>query len=103
MITGTTSHATLEVKQAYKKISAAHGVNIKSYHADNLRFNNNIFKGDCIKYGQMITYYGVGAHHQNDVAETTIKMMCYGARIILLHAKRKWPEVIATVLWPYDM
>ena len=103
LITGTTSQATLEAKQAYERVAAAHGVKVQSYHADNLRFNDNNFKGDCIKNGQTITYCGVGAHHQNAVAESKIKMVSYGARTILLHAKRKWPAVIATALWPYAM
>ena len=103
LITGTTSQATLESKQAYERLAAAHGVHVESYHADNLRFNDNNFKGDCIKNGQTISYCGVGAHHQNAVAESKIKTVCYGARTILLHAKRKWPEVIKTILWPYAM
>ena len=35
--------------------------------------------------------------------ECKIKEICYGARTVLLHAKRKWPDVITTVLWPYAM
>ena len=103
LITGTTSQATLEAKQAYERVAAAHGVRIKSYHADNLRFNDNNFKGDCIKHGQTVSYCGMGAHHQNAVAESKIKTVSYGARTILLHAKRKWPAVIATALWPFAM
>ena len=83
LITGTT------FKQAYERLAMAHGVKIKAYHADNLRFNDNNFKGDCIKHGQTMSYSGLGAHHQNAVAESKIKLVCYGARTILLHAKRK--------------
>ena len=50
-----------------------------------------------------MTFCGTGAHHQNAVAESKIKTVCYGARTVLLHAKRKWPTVIATALWPYAM
>ena len=101
LITGTTSLATLESKLAYERVAAAHGVKIKSYHADNLRFNDNNFKGSCISAGQQLSYCGVGAHHQNAVVESKIKEVCYGGRTLLLHAKRKWPHVISTVLWPY--
>ena len=45
LITGTTSLATLESKLAYERVAAAHGVKIQSYHADNLRFNDNQLKG----------------------------------------------------------
>ena len=52
LIAGTTSQATLEAKQAYERVAAACGVSIRSYHADNLRFNDNNSKGDCLKHGQ---------------------------------------------------
>ena len=98
LITGTTSLATLGAKQAYERMAASHGVRIRSYHADNSCFNDNNFQGDSVKHGQTITYCGVGAHHQNALAESKIKTVCYGARTVLLHAKCKWPTVIATAL-----
>ena len=101
LVTGTTSAATLASKHAYERVAREHGVTVKAYHADNLRFNDNNFRGDCVKAGQKLTFCGVGAHHQNSVAESKIKEVCYGARTILLHAKRRWPTVISSVLWPY--
>ena len=38
---------------------------------------------------------------QNGIAEAKVKEVCYGGRTILLHAKRKWPDVISTILWPF--
>eukprot|EP00957_Ditylum_brightwellii_P200254 15265738-Ditylum_brightwellii.AAC.1 len=29
------------------------------------------------------------------------KVLCHGAGTSLLHAKRKWPKVISTVMWPF--
>ena len=101
LIQGTTSADTLNSKHGYEREAAAHGVKVKSYHADNLRFNDNNFKGSCIKANQQITYCGVGAHHQNAVVESKVKELSYGARTVLLHAKRKWPSVITTILWPF--
>ena len=103
LITGTTSQATLEAKHAYERLAASFNVRIQAYHADNLRFNDNNFQGDCIRHGQTITFCGVGAHHQNAVAESKVKLVSYGARTILLHAKRRWPNVISTALWPFAM
>ena len=103
LIEGTTSLETLQSKHAYERVSKAHDVTVKSYRADNLRFDDLNFKGDCIKQHQHITYCGVGAHHQNAVAETKIKEVSYGARTILLHARRKWPSVITSILWPYAL
>ena len=98
MITGTTSLQTLEAKHAYERIAKTYNVSVMSYRADNLRFNDRNFSGDCLKAGQQITFCGVGAHHQNAIAESKIKQVSQGARTILLHAKRRWPTVISTAL-----
>ena len=45
----------------------------------------------------------MGAHHQNAIAESKIKEITYNARTILLHAKRQWPAVIKTALWPFAL
>ena len=82
LITGTTRQATLESKLANGRVAAAHGVKIKSYHADSLRFTDNSFKGSCISAGQHLSYCGVGAHHQNVVVESKIKEVSYGGRTI---------------------
>ena len=103
LITGTTSAQTIASKHAYERIAQQHQVKIKAYHADNLRFNDNTFRGDCINSKQRLTFCGVGAHHQNAVADSKVKLVCHGARTILLHAKRKWPQVISHVLWPFAM
>ena len=76
---------------------------LKSYHVDNLRFNDNNFKASCINANQQITYCGVGAHHQNAVAESKVKELSNGARTVLLHAKCKWLSVITTILWPFAL
>ena len=86
LIQGTTSADTLNSKHGYEREAAAHGVKVKSYHADNLRFNDNNFKGSCIKANQQITYCGVGAHHQKAVVESKVKELSYCARTVLLHA-----------------
>ena len=103
LITSTSSAETLASKHAYERIALQHNVIIKAYHADNLRFNDNNFRGSCLKSNQHLTFCAVGAHHQNAIAESKVKMVCNGARTILLHAKRKWPAVISHVLWPFAM
>ena len=49
---------------------------------------------------QDITFCAVGAHHQNGIYESHIKILNLGARTILLHAQRHWPEAITTMLYP---
>ena len=81
----------------------SYGRKDKAYHADNLRFNDSKFKGSCIKGGQKIAYFGVGAHHQNGITEARIKEVSYGSRTLLLYAIHKCPGLIYTVLWPYTL
>ena len=95
------SKETLESKLSYERVLLSYGRKAQGYHADNLRFNDSNFKGSCIKGGQKLTFCGVGAHHQNGIVETKNKIVCNGARTLLLHAKRKWPKIISTVLYPY--
>ena len=101
LITAVTSEATLLSKQAYERMAQSHDVKIRAYHADNLRFNDSNFTSDCNRSGQSLTFCGVGAHHQNAIAEAKVKLVCHGARTILLHAQRRWPSVISHVLWPF--
>jgi hypothetical protein len=53
--------------------------------------------------GQTITFSGVGAHHQNGVAERRIRDLQDSARAILLQAYRLWPDAINVHLWPYAL
>ena len=103
LIHGTTSAETLGAKQAYERVAGHYGVQIKAFHADNSRFDDKAFKTSCLHAGQQLTFCAVGVHHQNGIAENRIKLICNGARTVLLHAMRKWPKVIRTTLWPYAM
>ena len=55
---------------------------------------------DVRKAGQTITFCGVGAHHQNGVAERHIRDITESARTMLLHATHRWPKTITSNLWP---
>ena len=74
---------------------------MKAYHADNDRFADNLFINDVNKQGQTMTYCGVGAHHQNGIAEKRIRNVTEQARKMLLHACSRWPSTVTTTLWPY--
>jgi hypothetical protein len=61
----------------------------------------------CISRSTIITYTsttmfaGVGAHHQNGVAERRIRELQDMARTMLIHAQRRRPTAITANLWPY--
>ncbi len=67
-----TSEETVEAKEAFERFASTHGVTIEHYHADNGRFADNLFREAVQQSGQSITYCGVGAHHQNGIAERRI-------------------------------
>jgi transposase InsO family protein len=67
-----TSEETLKSKLAFEKFALSHGVNIIHYHADNGRFKDNLFMNSIEEKGQTISFSGVGAHHQNGIAEKRI-------------------------------
>ena len=92
---------TLQAKHKFEQLAREHGVMVKSYHADNSPFGNAEFVRSIEENGQAIKFSGVGAHHQNGVAERTIKTISSWARTMLLHATIHWPEQNHLNLWPY--
>lgn len=95
-----TQASTLEAKAAYERNAGTHGVQVRGYRADNGRFAEEEFRKEVNRCMQEITFCGVGAHHQNGVVERMIKDLTLTTRTLLLHAKRHWPEMITTMLWP---
>ena len=52
---------------------------------------------------QHLTFCGVGAHHQNGVAERIIKDLTLSSRTLVLNAQCHWPEYITIMFWPYAL
>ena len=94
---------TVRAKLAFEAEAARHGVTIKHYHADNGLFRSKPFQEALHQRGQTITFTGVGAHHQNGIAEKRIGDLTRRATTLLLHAQRRWPDAITTHLWPYAL
>ncbi len=92
---------TVAAKQAFERFAAQHGVTIKCYHADNKPFADKAFLDDINARHQTINYSGVGAHHQNSVAERAIGTAGSWARTMLLHQILHWPEQANLSLWPF--
>ena len=98
-----TLEETLNAKRAYEKILSLAGHNVKSYRADNGRFADKGFLESCTKREQTLTFCGVGAHHQNGIVKNRNKQLTLGARTLLLHGMRMWPQMIDTMFWPYAL
>ena len=94
---------TLAAKSAFEKVMARAGRSVKHYHADNGRFANNGFIDAVNAKDQSISYCGVGAHHQNGIVENRNKVLTLGARTLLMHGIRMWPEMVDTMFWPFAM
>ena len=76
---------------------------IKFYRADNGIFAEKSFLDAINQATQTIDFCGVGAHFQNGIVERHIQRLTSHARTSLLHAKRYWPSMISTVLWPFAL
>ena len=97
---------TLRGKVAFERFADEHGVsNIQQYHADNGIFQAQAFKDDCLKKEQAIDFSGVGAHHQNGVAESDLGKVVRTARVMMIHAALHWPETAQDMpsLWAFAM
>ena len=94
-----TTEETIDSKLAFDRTLQQYDVNVKSYRADNGRFHDEAFIQKINRSLQTISFCGVGANHQNSVAESNIRRIVATSRNQLLHAKRHWPEAINTILW----
>ena len=97
---GFSSSETIRAKQNFEKFSLNHGVIVDSYLADNGVFKANAFVQHINIHNQKLKFCGVNAHHQNAVAERSIRTVSECARAMLLHASLHWKEGIDSSLWP---
>ena len=96
----TSAEETLRSKHTLEAEAKAEGFRIKSFHSDNGTFTSAAFKDDCEQQDQAYTFSGVGAQHQNGVAERNIKTVADWARASMLHAVYCWPAKASVKLWP---
>eukprot|EP00986_Skeletonema_menzelii_P004558 scaffold1561_cov129-Skeletonema_menzelii.AAC.11 len=94
---------TLLAKLAYEKLLAQMGHKAKHFRADNGRFADKGFMKSIEDADQTITFCGVGHHGQNGIVEHKNKMLTLGARTLLLHGIRMWPQMIDSMFWPFAL
>jgi hypothetical protein len=94
---------TLIGKKKYERLALDSGVSVQTYHADNGIFATKAFRAHCNYKGQELEFIGVGAHHQNGVAERVIQIVSSLARTMLLHMSLHWLEHADLELWPFAL
>jgi hypothetical protein len=99
----TAAEETVNAKKAFEAYSAQFRVSIRHYHADNGQFAENLWIKAVQEHGpqQTMSFCGVGAHHQNGVAEKKIRDLQEAARTMMLHAAIPWPMAHSVSLWSY--
>jgi hypothetical protein len=88
----TNAEETVNARKAFKAYAALQGVTIWHYNADNGRFAKTKWL-EAIKAHrpqQTISFCGMGAHHQNSIAEKKIQDLQENVRTIVLHASLRW-------------
>ena len=94
---------TLKCKHRFENFAGEFGIDIKKYRSDNGIFASSSWMEDCEKRSQTQEFSGVGAQHQNAVAERSIQTLANWARSMLIHAALHWPDHADTSLWPFAM
>ena len=76
------------------------GHSVEMYLGDNGVYRSKEFRDDLKARGQTMEFCGVGAHHQNGVAERAIRTVSESARTMMIHAAIHWPGNVDLSLWP---
>lgn len=99
----TSSNETLISKQNMEREAFNEGIKIKSFHTDNGVFKSQQFRDNLNELQQNITFSGVGAHHQNGIAERHIRIVIEQSLTQLLHARQQWKSTLNIELWTFSV
>jgi hypothetical protein len=87
----TNANETIKSAQHLESMARQEKFKVKKYHSDNGIFATTAFKIHCESQQQEFSFSGVGAHHQNGVAERNIKTVAQWARANMLQLALHWP------------
>jgi hypothetical protein len=93
---------TIKAKSAFEREATFCGISVKKYRTDNGIFTSKAYE-ESLDQGQYTDRSGVGAHHQNGVAEANIGRVQRMARTMLLHVRLHWPDEFSADLWPFAL
>jgi hypothetical protein len=96
-------HDIVRSKRFFDRLARTFGVSVDSYHGDNGIFVSREFRLDLDEHEQTISLSGVGAHHQNGVAERQICTIVECARTMLHHSFLHWGTCFDQSLWPFAL
>ena len=91
---------TMRSKVKFEQECMHNGRFVKAYHADNGIFTSKQWREALVSGKQKIRVSGVGAHHQNGIAERAIQTIFSRARAMMIHAAIRWPDQTDSTLWP---
>ena len=95
---------TIQAKISFENSASNNGVKIAKYHTDNGIFKSNAFLEELANHKQLINFSGVGAPHQNAIAERSICIITFMVRTMMAHVAMHQPKGVITVnLWPMVM
>jgi hypothetical protein len=95
-----TAHETIQSINGLEAMAREEGFKIKSYHSNNGIFAIADFKAHCECSQQTLYFSGVGAQHQNGIAECNIKTVAHWACANMLHLATLWPQCADSKFWP---
>jgi hypothetical protein len=76
------------------------GFKINSYHSNIRIFAATEFKDHCDCHQMKYSFSGVGAKHQNGIAERNIKTIAQWEYANMLHLATRWPQCAYSKYWP---
>ncbi|CAJ1940544.1 unnamed protein product [Cylindrotheca closterium] len=92
---------TLSAKISVEEQLQDFGVVVLEYLSDNGRpFTSQEYNDHLLKFSQIHSFAGVGAHHHNGIAERSIQTIMSIAQTMMMHQAIHWPDVTTTTLWP---
>jgi hypothetical protein len=96
----TTANETIKSAQHLESMAKQENIKVIKYHSDNGIFASTAFKNHCVSQQQEFSFSGVGAHHQNGVAERNIKTVAQWAQANMLHLALHWLAQATVSFWP---
>ena len=82
----------------FEQFATDQGVCISQYCVDNMPFHSHEFVSPIADIHQKLMFSGISTHHQNGIAECTVKTVMYWACTMMLHAVLHWPTAYGCLL-----